>query len=173
MTADTAEAGLAQAIDLYNRGHRTEAEALCATLLARHGPHPALDQLMAVLCQERGEAAAARRHIARSLAARPGHVPSLMVAALAAQDERDLAAAEDALEQVLRLQPEHVAAAVNLGIVHLQQGRLEDAMARFGAAWKRRPETFGRIANALASEPTGALWLDAAALKAALSAAAS
>jgi len=171
MPSATPEAGLAQAIALHNAGRRDEAAALCAVLLERHAAHPALDQFQAVLCHERGDAAAARRHIERSLAMRPGHVPSLMVLAVVAQDQRDLGVAEAALEQVLAQQPAHVVAAVNLGTVHLAQGRLDDALRRFGAAWRRRPEVFGRIANALASESTGALWLDAEALKAALSAA--
>jgi len=170
MAADNApvEAAMAEAIALYNAGRRADAEALCGRLLARHGAHPALDQLLAVLCQERGDAAAARHHIDRALAARPGHVPSLMIAALASQDLRDFDAAEAALTQVLQQQPPHVAAAVNLGIVHLEQGRLDDALKRFGQAYVLRPETFGRIANALATPGTGALWLDLDALRQAL-----
>jgi cytochrome c-type biogenesis protein CcmH/NrfG len=76
------------------------------------------------------------------------------------------------LTKVLGQQPAHAVALVNLGIVHLDQGRLDDAMRRFGAAWRLRPEAFGRIANALCSSSCGALWLDAATLKRALSAAA-
>lgn len=166
------EAGLARAIGLHNAGRRADAAALCAQLAARHGPNPALDQLQAVLCHEQGDLAAARRHVERCLGTRPGHVPSLMILAIVAQDQHDTEAASAALEQVLALQPGHVAAAVNLGIVHLEQGRLEAAMRRFGSAWRQRPETFGRIANALCSEATGAVWLDADALKRALSAAA-
>jgi cytochrome c-type biogenesis protein CcmH/NrfG len=95
-----------------------------------------------------------------------------MVLSLVAQDQRDLATAEAALLQVLTRQPAHVAAAVNLGIVHLEQGRLADAMARFGQAFRQRPETFGRIANALSSSATGALWLDREVLREALRSAA-
>jgi len=166
------EAALAEAIALYNAGRQADAQALCDALLAQRGPHPAVDQLAAVLRQERGDAAGARRHIERSLAARPGHVPSLMIAALAYQDLRELGAAEAALQQVLRQQPGHVAAAVNLGIVQLEQGRLADAMRCFGQAFVARPETFGRIAHALATPSTGALWLDLDTLRAALRAAA-
>lgn len=158
-------AGLAEAIALYNGGQRGRAESLCTQLLQRFGSHPAVDQLAAVLAQERGDAATARIHIDRCLAARPGHVPSLMVLALVAQDTRDLVAAEAALRQVLAQQPAHVAAAVNLGIVRLEQGRLADAMTDFGLAFRQRPESFGRIANALSSSPTGALWLDPEALR--------
>jgi predicted Zn-dependent protease len=172
VTPISPEAGLAEAIAAYNSGRHAQAEVLCAQLLQRFGNHPAIDQLAAVLAQERGDAAAARRHIDRCLTARPGHEPSLMVLSLVAQDQRDLATAEAALLQVLTRQPAHVAAAVNLGIVHLEQGRLADAMARFGQAFRQRPETFGRIANALSSSATGALWLDREVLREALRSAA-
>ena len=168
MTASAPEAALAEAIGLYNAGRREQAHALCDRLLAHHGAHPAVDQLIAVLLQERGDAPAARRHVERSLAARPGHGPTLMIAALVYQDLREFDAAEAALQQVLQQQPAHAAAAVNLGIVHLEQGRLDDAMQRFGQAYLQRPETFGRIAHALATPSTGALWLELDALRAAL-----
>jgi tetratricopeptide (TPR) repeat protein len=128
-------------------------------------------QLQAVLCQERGDAPAGHALIQASLAARPDHVPSLMVAALLCQDLHDLAGAAAALERALALQPAHVAAAVNLGIVRLEQGQRDTALRHFGRAWRLRPETFGRIAGALCSERSGAVWLSADALRAALAAA--
>lgn len=168
MNAMPPEAGLAQAITLYNAGRRAEAEALCASLAEAHGAHPAVDQLLAVLLQERGDAAAASRYIERSLRARPGHVPSLLIAALVRQDLRDFNGAEQALAEVLQQQPGHVAAAVNRGVVLLEAGRLDDALASFAAAYALRPETFGRIANALSTPSTGALWLDLDDLRATL-----
>jgi thioredoxin-like negative regulator of GroEL len=168
----TLDAGLAQAIGLYNAGQAPQAEALCAQLTQRFGSHPAVLQLQAVLCQERGDASAGRVLIAASLRARPDHVPSLMVAALLCQDLQDLQGAAAALERVIRLQPTHVAAHLNLGIVRLEQGRRDAALHHLGRAWRLRPETFGRIAGALCSERSGAVWLSADALRAALNAAA-
>jgi Flp pilus assembly protein TadD len=167
----TLDAGLAEAIGLYNAGRAPQAEAHCAQLARQFGSHPALMQLQAVLCQERGDAAAGHALIDASLAARPDHVPSLMVAALLCQDLRDLPGAAQALERVLQLQPAHVPAAVNLGILRLEQGHLEPAMRLFGHAWHLRPETFGRIAGALCSERCGAVWLSAHELRTALRAA--
>jgi len=166
------EATLALAIQHHNGGRREAAEGLCRALLPQHSAQPALLQLLAVLCHERRALAEARRFVEASLAARPGHGPTLMVAALIRQDQHEPAAAQAALEQVLQQQPGHVAALVNLGIVLLEQGRLDAAMQRFGQAHRQRPAALARIAGALCAERTGALWLDAAALREALSAAA-
>jgi tetratricopeptide (TPR) repeat protein len=165
---DTPEAALAEAIRLYNAGDRAGAEHACRGVLVRHGAHPALDQLLAVLCQERGAPAEARVHVERSLAARPDHGPTLVVASLIRQDLRDFEGAASALGSVLRQQPRHVAARVNLGVVRLEQGRLDDALDEFAQAYAERPETFGRIANALTSSSTGALWTAPGDLRAAL-----
>jgi len=164
----TLEAGLARAIELYNAGRGAQAEATCRQALDRHGPHPALDQLLAVLCHERGDSGAASLHVERSLKARPAHVPTLIVAALVRQDVHDLAGAAQALQAVLQQQHDHVAARVNLGVVRLEQGRLEEALDEFGLAYALRPQAYGRIANALTSAPTGALWLDPQRLRATL-----
>jgi tetratricopeptide (TPR) repeat protein len=166
------DGGLAEAIGQYNAGRAAAAEARCAQLAQQFGPHPALQQLQAVLCQERGDAVAGRALIQASLAARPDHVPSLMIAALLCQDLHDLPAAAAALERVLQLQATHVPAAVNLGIVRLEQGQRDAAMHHFGRAWQLRPETYARIAGALCSERSGAVWLSAEDLRTALSAAA-
>ena len=172
MNPASVEATLALAIQHYNGGRREAAEALCHGLLQQHGTQPALLQLLAVLCHERGALTEARGFVEASLAARPGHGPTLMVAALIRQDQQEPAAAQAALEQVLQQQPGHVPALVNLGIVLLEQGRLDAAMQRFGQAHRQRPEAFARIAGALCAESTGALWVHAADLRAALGAAA-
>jgi tetratricopeptide (TPR) repeat protein len=168
----TLDAGLAQALNLANAGHSLQAEAYCARLARQFGHHPALLQLQAVLCQERGDAQAGRALIAASLKARPDHVPSLMIAALLCQDLQDLPGAAASLERVLHLQPSHVPALVNLGIVRLEQGLRDAALRHFGRAWRLRPQTLGRIAGALCSERSGAVWLSAEDLRRALEAAA-
>jgi predicted Zn-dependent protease len=199
------EAALAQAIELFNAGQLAQAEQRVSALLQRDGAHPALHQLMAVLRMEQRQWDAAREHIARSLAARPQHLPSLQIAAQIAQRSGDAAGARRALEELLRLQPaspvgwfalslachelrdhdaeaaalqrtlalqpEHVQALVNLGIVQQERGDLQAAMSSYARAYRLRSDTFGRIANALCSERSGALWLDLDALREALRAA--
>jgi len=196
----TVEQALAQAIALYNAGHKDEVQALCHRLLQQAPTHPAVHQLLAVLSLDHGDAATATVHIDHSLRARPDHAPSLRIAAQARyetgrlQRERGDAAgarqtwrdavalqpasvpawfalslvcedlglhdeAQTALEQVLRHEPAHAEAQVNLGLLLQKRGELAAAMAHYALAYRQRPDTLGRIANALTSEPTGRLWL--------------
>ena len=219
---------LGQAIALVNTGARPAARALCEQAVRGHPPHPAVHQLLALLCLQDGDAEAAGRHADLSMALRPDHGPTLLVAgdaarargalamamafhrrardilpdrpdaawalaltaiastdgvaaeralgsvvalqpdhadawfrlALLRQDRRDWDGAATALRQVLALQPERVEAEVNLGIVLQDAGHTEEALRAYGRAFRRRPETFGRIAHALAAAPHGEVWLD-------------
>ena len=193
------------AIRLANTGQRDRARLVCERAAEAHPPHPAVQQLLAVLAMQSGRAGEAHRHAADSLALRPDHAPTLAIAGEAAlslrlleeaarlleravalapahveawfslsvarQDLHLLDAAAEALERVLSLQPGRPDALVNLGIVRQEQGRLDDAMRAYGRAYRRHEGTFGRIAHALATPASGALWLDLDALKAALRAA--
>jgi tetratricopeptide (TPR) repeat protein len=49
---------------------------------------------------------------------------------------------------------------VNLGLALQQIGELERAMPCYRQAMRLRPDTFGRIAQALPSTQKGMLWLD-------------
>lgn len=169
------EQGLAQAIALYNAGRQADAQRVCEQWLRASPEHPALHQLLAVLRLEAGDATAATEHIERSLQARPGHAPSRQIGAQAwfaravrAHAGHDAPGEEAALRRALMLWPEHVQACVNLGIALQAQARLDEAMPWYGRAYRLRPDSFGRIANALCSEPNGALWLDLDALRATL-----
>jgi tetratricopeptide (TPR) repeat protein len=168
------DATLAQALALFNAGRQSEAEALCARLL-RRGEHPGAHQFMAVLRAGQQRWEEALLHIERCLTLRPGHAPSIQIASriwfalsLGRHEERDLAGEQAALLRTLALQPDHVEALVNLGIVSQELGDLPAAMRSYARAWRLRDDTFGRIANALCSERTGALWLDQEALREAL-----
>lgn len=205
MTTPTVAEMLDVAIRLANTGQRERARLVCERAVEAHPPHPAVQQLLAVLAMQSGRPEDAQRHAAHSLALRPDHAPTLAVAgeaalalrrfgeaaqalqravalaptlveawfslSLALQDLRRLDEAAAALERVLSLQPGRPDALVNLGIVRQDQGRLDDAMRAYGRAYRRHESTFGRIAHALATPGTGALWLDLDALKAALRAA--
>lgn len=175
----TVEQGLAQAIALHNAGRAADAQRVCEQWLHAEPQHPALHQLLAVLRLEAGEARAATEHIEQSLQLRPGHAPTRQIGAQAwfacavqAHAGHDAAGEEAALRRAVALWPAHVPACVNLGIALQAQGRRDDAMGWYGRAYRLRPDSFGRIANALCSEPSGALWLDLDALRAALAAAA-
>ena len=161
------ESLLEAAIRDVNAGRRDAAKAQCRKAIATRAPHAAVLQLMALLCLQDGELAEACRHIAHSLALRPGHAPSLQIAgdawfqlALVQQDRREFAAAAESLRCVLRLAPQRAEAEVNLGIVLQEAGDVDAAMSAYGRAYRMRADTFGRIAHALAAAPQGRLWLD-------------
>ncbi|HUN53025.1 MAG TPA: tetratricopeptide repeat protein, partial [Candidatus Sulfotelmatobacter sp.] len=51
-------------------------------------------------------------------------------------------------------------AALNLGVALQESGELEAALDAYGQALRLRPESFGRIAQALVAAPAGTLFLD-------------
>ena len=173
--AASVEELLALAIRHVNAGQRERAGVLCELAATAHPPHPAVQQLLAVLSLQDGDAARALRHTEASLALRPGHAPTLAIAAdawfrlaLMKQDARDLEGAAQALHEVLRLMPERAEAAVNLGIVLQESGRIDAALRAYGQAYRLHEDSFGRIAHALAAANVGRLWLDLDALRATL-----
>jgi len=157
---------LGVAIRLVNAGQRERARLVCEQAVATHAPHPAVQQLLAVIRLQEGDAAAAATLAAVSLALRPDHAPTLRVAvdawfqlSIERQDAGDLAGAAQALREVLTLSPERVEAEVNLGIVLQDDGRIDEAMRAYGRAYRLDESSFGRIAHALAAANAGRLWL--------------
>jgi tetratricopeptide (TPR) repeat protein len=80
--------------------------------------------------------------------------------ALVRQDRHDFAGAAAALRQLLRVAPPRAEVEVNLGIVLQEAGKLDEALAAYGRAYRLREDSFGRIAHALAAPGCGRLWLD-------------
>jgi tetratricopeptide (TPR) repeat protein len=132
-----------------------------ATLSLRLRP----DHVPTLLVQ--GDAALAQRDLPaasqaleRAVALAPDNADAWFKVSLARQDLRDLDGAITALERVLATHPDRVDALVNLGIVLQESGRIDDALRAYGRAYRLRPQTFGRIAHALATPNVGRLWLD-------------
>jgi cytochrome c-type biogenesis protein CcmH/NrfG len=115
---------------------------------------------------------AASQALERAVALAPDNGDAWFKVSLVRQDLRDLDGAIAALQRVLASSPERVDALVNLGIVLQESGRLDDALRAYGRAYRLRPQTFGRIAHALATPGVGRLWLDLDDLRAELGAAA-
>ena len=173
--AASVEEHLALAIRLVNADQPVRARLVCEQAIAMHPPHPAVQQLLAVINLQEGDAAAAADLAAASLALRPDHAPTLRVAAdawfqrsLARHEAGDLAGEAQALREVLSYAPERVEALVNLGIALQDNGELAEATRAYGRAYRACENTFGRIAHALASGNVGRLWLSLDDLRAAL-----
>lgn len=169
------EALLGLAIQHVNAGQRARARVLCEQAAATHPPHPAVQQLLAVISLQEGDAASAVRLAQASLALRPEHPPTLRIGAdawfqlsLVRHDAGDAAGEEQALREALLLSPEHVEAEVNLGIALQERGEIDAAMRAYGRAYRSREDSFGRIAHALAAPNVGRVWLDLSELRAAL-----
>jgi tetratricopeptide (TPR) repeat protein len=81
------------------------------------------------------------------------------------QDRGHFPAAVKFYEEALARRPELAEGAVNLGICLQGMGDLAGAKEAYARALGLRADTFGRIAQALASSPTGELWLDHRALR--------
>lgn len=114
---------------------------------------------------EQGHAAAAARVLQALVQAHPTHAGAWFQLGVVRQDLAELPAAAAAFQAALQHQPGHAEAAVNLGIVRQELNQLPGAMQAYRRAYQLRPDTFGRIAQALTSSPHGALWLDLAALR--------
>ena len=111
---------------------------------------------------------AASQALERAVALAPDNGDAWFKVSLVRQDLGDLDGAITALRRVLAGSPERVDALVNLGIVMQESGRIDDAMRAYGQAYRLRPQTFGRIAHALATPGVGRLWLDLDELRAEL-----
>ena len=114
---------------------------------------------------EQGHQAAAARALQALVQAHPQHAAAWFQLGVVRQDLGELPAAVAAFQAALQHQPSHAEAAVNLGIVLQELNRLPDAIQAYRQAYQLRPDTFGRIAQALTSSPHGALWLDLADLR--------
>ena len=105
---------------------------------------------------------------ARAVAIDPGLAAAWFALGGLRQDLRDPSGAADAYRAALRARPDLHEAAFNLGVALLDCGRLDDALHAFARALATRPESLGRIAQALVSGPTGCLWLEPDGLRRAL-----
>lgn len=79
---------------------------------------------------------------------------------LVCDDLNDNAGAIAAYRRCATLRPDLPEAQVNLGIALQRAGEWDEAKETYRAALRARPDTFGRIAQALPSASKGELWLD-------------
>ncbi len=131
---------LAEAIRRVNAGERASAKALCVDAVRTSSAHPAIHQMLALLCLQDGEIMQARDHIATSLVLRPEHPPSLLVAGDAARAAGDLAAALQFHQRAQAGMPERADAAYALGLTQHACGLLREAQRSLGIATAQSAE---------------------------------
>ncbi|AZO42636.1 tetratricopeptide repeat protein [Mesorhizobium sp. M7D.F.Ca.US.005.01.1.1] len=116
------------------------------------------------LAWQRGASVEAEGLLERAVAG-GGHPAAWFDLGLVRQDMRKFGDAAQAYRRVLEMSPDSPEAAVNLGVVLQETGDLDEAMLAYSTAYRLRPSTFGVIAMALTSAPSGRLWLDEEALR--------
>jgi tetratricopeptide (TPR) repeat protein len=112
-----------------------------------------------------GELATARAELEHILKSSTASANLWFIYGVICQDSHDTTTAITAYRRALQMSPELAEAHVNLGICLQETGDIAAAKAMFGRAIRLRPDTFGRIAQALAAAPSGELWLDSERLR--------
>lgn len=107
-----------------------------------------------------GRVAEARTAFSEACQLDPSSAPAHFLRGVSAQDGRDFPEAAAAYRQALACDAGLAEAAVNLGTVLQEMGDLDGAKRAYAHAVRRRPDTFGRVAQALTASPRGELWLD-------------
>lgn len=133
-------------------------------------PSVALAMRRGLLARELGHLKTAQAAFTEAARLDPHSTRALFLLGLSAQDRRDPGTAAAAYRAALALDDRLAEAAVNLGTVLQETGDLEGARAAYARGLALRPDTFGRIAQALTTSPKGELWLDLAALRRSLGA---
>jgi len=115
--------------------------------------------------RQTGELQAAKAELERALTLRPADGRAWFALGLVCEDLRDTPGAIRAYRRSIEAQPELPEAHVNLGLNLQNAGDLDAAMVSYRHAMRLRPDTFGRIAQALTSAKKGRLWLSSARLR--------
>ncbi|CDX27361.1 Tetratricopeptide TPR_2 repeat protein [Mesorhizobium sp. ORS 3324] len=149
---------------LDQAGDAAAAEASWTRVLQRDPKSVEAMARLGRLAWQRGAPVEAEGFLERAVAA-SGHPAQWFDLGLVRQDLRKFAGAAEAYRHVLEMSPDAAEAAVNLGVVLQETGDLDGAMAAYSQAYRLSPSTFGVIAMALTSAPSGRLWLDEQALR--------
>ena len=120
---------------------------------------------LGVVRRQLGDLAGARTALARAVELDPAHASAWFLLGLLRQDDHDRVGAAQAFRAALASRPAYHEAEFNLAAVLQETGDLEGALDHYARAWRLRPESFGRIAQALVSPSVGRLWLQPGALE--------
>jgi len=120
-----------------------------------------------LLLREAGRMQAAREALRRAVDLNPT-ASAWFALGLTEQDLGCENAAVIAYQAALDARADFAEAAVNLGIAQQRTGDMQAAMASYRRATAIRPDSLGRIAQALTTASTGTLWLTSSSLRDAL-----
>lgn len=112
-----------------------------------------------------GDLPGARAALERATSRGPALAQAWFTLGLLCQDLGDPGAAVPAFRGALAARPGFHEAAFNLGVALQEAGDLDAALDAYARAWRLRPDSLGRIAQALASPRAGRLWLHPSALQ--------
>jgi tetratricopeptide (TPR) repeat protein len=129
-----------------------------------------LRMALAACLREGGEIQLARHELEHAVSIEPGDSRHWFALGLVCEDLRDLAGAIFAYRRSTALDPSFPEAHVNLGLNLQKSGEFEAAMVSYRQAVRLRSDTFGRVAQALASARKGRIWLNLSLLRRSLSA---
>ena len=115
--------------------------------------------------RQTGEPQLARAELEQAVTRRPGDGRAWFALGLVCEDLRDTPGAIEAYRRSVEAQADVPEAHVNLGLNLQNAGDLDAAMDSYRRAMRLRPDTFGRIAQALTSAKRGRLWLNSARLR--------
>ena len=121
-----------------------------------------------LLLREAGRMGEAKAALDQAVAIDPAASAAWFALGLTCQDLSDEAAAARAFAAALAQRADFAEAAVNLGIALQRLGKMPAAIEAYRTAVRIRPDTLGRIAQAVTAAGTGMLWLSPAAFRAAL-----
>ncbi len=147
------------------RAGKREAALVCLTRAAAAVPRPALLLQRSALLRELGRTAEAEAALDHAVALEPRAVRGWFLLGLCRQDRHDPRGAAAAYRKALAIDPALAEAAVNLGTALQDAGDLDGAKAAYARAVGLRPDTFGRVAQAVTAAPKGELWLDLGAFR--------
>ena len=107
----------------------------------------------------------ARRAMERATRRDPTSAQAWFALGLVRQDLGEPQEAVEAFRAALAARPGFHEAAFNLGVALQETGALGAALDAYARAWRLRPDSFGRIAQALTSPAAGRLWLHPSGLR--------
>lgn len=139
---------------------KPEAALVCVARAAQAEPSFARLMQLGLIQRDLGHPGEACSAFARATTLDRGSARAWFLLGTCHQDAREFAAASAAYRTALAVDPALAEAAVNLGTTLQEAGDLEGAKRAYGRALALRPDTFGRVAQAITASPKGELWFD-------------